>query len=144
MKSPAFEGRGGLSSMQRGWLPIIGVPHPLFLSRSGYPSPAASSEFQDPRTLDSESIGMTDIPGSQCSPKLYDFLGIDTIILDFQDSVCTAKISQYFKNNLLVNRFKPAVCYGIETCQIVTRIGTVNFLEDSVSALHPSGFHCSI
>ena len=141
LKSEAFEGRGGLSSMQRGWLPILGVPHPLFLSRNGYPTPANSSEYQDPLTLDSENKGMTDLPSSQCSPKLYDFLGIDTIILDFQDSVCTEKISKYFKNKILVNRFKPAVCYGLEACQIVTRIGTVNFSEESVSALHPSGFH---
>jgi hypothetical protein len=141
LKSPAFEGRGGLSSMQRGWLPIIGIPHPLFLSRSGYPTPAASGEFQDRGSLDSEAIGMTDLLGSQCSPKLYDFLGIDTIILDFQDSLCTEEISKYFKNKFLVNKFKPAVCYGLEACRIVTRIGTVNFLEDSISALHPSGFH---
>ena len=141
LKSEAFEGRGGLSSMQRGWLPILGVPHPLFLSRNGYPTPASSSEYQDPLTLDSQIKGMTDLPSSQCSPKLYDFLGIDTIILDFQDSLCTEKISEHFKNKVLVNKFKPASCYGLEACRIVTRIGTINFLEDSISALHPSGFH---
>lgn len=141
LKSEAFEGRGGLSSMQRGWLQILGVPHPLFLSRNGYPTPASSSEYQDPLTLDSQNKGMTDLPGSQCNPKLYDFLGIDTIILDFQDTVCKEKISEYLKNKLLVDRFKPAVCYGLEACQIVTRIGTVNFSHESIFALHPSSFH---
>lgn len=141
LKSEAFEGRGGLSSMQRGWLPVLGVPHPLFLSRNGYPTPASSSEYQDPLTLDSQIRGMTDLPSSQCSPKLYDFLGIDTIILDFQDSLCTKKISEYLKNKFLVNKFKPAVCYGFVACRIVTRIGTVNFSGESISALHPSGFH---
>ncbi len=141
LKSEAFEGRGGLSSMQRGWLPILGVPHPLFLSRDGYPTPASSGEFQDPLTLDSVSKGITDLPSSQCSPKLYDFLGIDTIILDFQDSRCTEEISKYFKNKFLANKFKPAACYGLEVCRIVTRIGTFNFSEESVSALHPSDFH---
>jgi len=145
LKSKAFEGsrsfgKLGLSSMQRGWSPILGVPHPLFLSRSGYPTPASASEYRDPLTLDSNG-GMVDFPGSECSPKLYDFLGIDTIILDFQDSVCKQKISEYLKNKLLVDRFKPAVCYGFEACQIVTRIGTVNFSRESIFALHPSSFH---
>jgi len=141
LKSEAFEGRGGLSSMQRGWLPILGVPHPLFLSRNGYPTPASSSEYRDPLTLDSQFKGMVDLPGSQCSPKLYDFLGIDTIILDFQDSVCKEEISEYLKNKLLVDKFEPAVCYGLDVCRIVTRIGTVNFSRESIFALHPSSFH---
>ena len=141
LKSEAFEGRGGLSSMQRGWLPILGVPHPLFFTRNGYPTPASSTDYQDPLTLDSQTQGMTDLPSNQCSPKLYDFLGIDTIILDFQDSVCTEKISEYFKGKSLVNKFKPAVCYGLKACTIVTRIGTINFSEESISAIRPSGFH---
>lgn len=72
LKSEVFEGTRGLSSLQRGWLPILGIPHPLILSRNGYPTPAGTSSYQDPGTL-SIDLGYTEFYANQCSPRLYDF-----------------------------------------------------------------------
>ena len=141
LKSEVFEGRRGLSSMQRGWLPILGIPHPLVLSRNGYPTPAGSSSFQDPGTLSYTSLGYTEFYANQCSPRLYDFLGIDTIIADNQDNGCSGQITRYFGRGSEVHRFQPEICYGLKTCSITTRLGEKDFSGLSVNAIQPEGFH---
>ena len=140
LKSKAFEGRGGLSSLQRGWLPILGIPHPLVLSRNGFPTPAGSPSYQDPGTL-SKVVGDTEFYGSQCSPRLYDFLGIDTVIADFLDTGCIEEIARYFSSATESHHFQPEICYGLKTCSITTRIGEIDFSGLSVTAIHPMGFH---
>ena len=140
LKSEAFEGRGGLSSLQRGWLPILGIPHPLVLSRNGYPTPAGAPSYQDPGTL-SILTGDTEFFANQCSPRLYDFLGIDTVIADNQDKGCTRQISRYFGRGTKTHRFQPEICYGIKTCSITTRLGEIDFSGSSVNAIRPTGFH---
>ena len=141
LKSEVFEGRRGLSSMQRGWLPILGIPHPLVLSRNGYPTPAGSSSYQDPGTLSNTPLGYTEFYANQCSPRLYDFLGIDTIIADNQDNGCSGQITRYFGHGSEVHPFQPEICYGIKTCSITTRLGEKDFSGLSVTAIHPVGFH---
>ena len=141
LKSEVFEGRRGLSSMQRGWLPILGIPHPLVLSRNGYPTPAGSSSFQDPGTLSDTSLGYTEFYANQCSPRLYDFLGIDTIIADNQDNGCSGQITRYFGRGSEVHRFQPEICYGLKTCSITTRLGEKDFSGLSVNAIQLAGFH---
>ena len=141
LKSEVFEGRRGLSSMQRGWLPILGIPHPLVLSRNGYPTPAGSSSFQDPGTLSNTSLGYTEFYANQCSPRLYDFLGIDTIIADNQDNGCSGQITRYFGRGSEVHRFQPEICYGLKTCSITTRLGEKDFSGLSVNAIQLAGFH---
>lgn len=140
LKSEAFEGRGGLSSLQRGWLPILGIPHPLVLSRNGFPTPSGSPSYQDPGTL-SVLTGDTEFFANQCSPRLYDFLAIDTIIADNQDNGCSGQITQYFRRSTEVHRFQPEICYGMKTCSITTRLGDIDFSGSSVNAIRPAGFH---
>ena len=140
LKSEAFEGRGGLSSLQRGWLPILGIPHPLVLSRNGYPTPAGTPSYQDPGTL-SKRLGYTEFFANQCSPRLYDFLGIDTVIADNQDKGCTRQITRYFGRGTKTHRFQPEICYGLKTCSITTRIGEKDFSGLSVNAIQLEGFH---
>lgn len=141
LKSEAFEGRRGLSSMQRGWLPILGIPHPLVLSRNGYPTPAGAPSYQDPGTLSDDFLGYTEFYGNQCSPRLYDFLAIDTVVADFLDSGCTGEISRYFSSATETHHFQPEICYGLKTCSITTRIGDIDFSGLSVTAIRPMGFH---
>ena len=140
LKSKAFEGRGGLSSLQRGWLPILGIPHPLILSRNGFPTPAGAPSYQDPGTL-SNIVGDTEFYGDQCSPRLYDFLGIDTIIVDFLTLGCSGEISRYFSNATETIHFQPESCYGIKTCSITTQLGEIDFSGLSANAIRPFGFH---
>ncbi|CAB4750126.1 unannotated protein [freshwater metagenome] len=141
LKSIAFEGTKGLSSLQRGWLPILGIPHPLVLSRNGFPTPAGSPHFQDPGTLSTTLGGDTEFYGSQCSPRLYDFLGIDTVIADFLDTGCIEEISRYFSSATESHHFQPEICYGLKTCSVSTRIGDKDFSGLSVTAIRPVGFH---
>ena len=141
LKSAAFEGRRGLSSMQRGWLPILGIPHPLVLSRNGYPTPAGSPSYQDPGTLSDDFFTYTEFYGNECSPRLYDFLGIDTVIADFLDSGCTEDISRYLNSATEIQHFQPEICYGLKTCLITTRIGDLDFSGLSIAAIRPMGFH---
>jgi len=141
LKSEVFEGRRGLSSLQKGWLPILGIPHPLVLSRNGYPTPAGTSSYQDPGTLSDDFLGYTEFYTNQCSPRLYDFLGIDTIIADNQDKGCSGKIIRYFGRGSEIHRFQPEICYGLKTCSITTRLGEKNFTGLSVNAIQPRGFH---
>jgi len=141
LKSEVFEGRRGLSSLQKGWLPILGIPHPLVLSRNGYPTPAGSSSYQDPGTLSDDFLGYTEFYANQCSPRLYDFLGIDTIIADNQDRGCSEKITRYFGLGSEIHHFQPEICYGIKTCSITTRLGEKDFSGLSVNAIQPEGFH---
>ena len=140
LKSEVFEGTRGLSSLQRGWLPILGIPHPLILSRNGYPTPAGTPSYQDPGTL-STLLGYTEFYANQCSPRLYDFLGIDTIIADNQDNGCSGQITRYFGRGSEVHRFQPEICYGLKTCSITTRLGEKDFSGLSVNAIQPEGFH---
>jgi len=140
LKSEVFEGRRGLSSLQRGWLPILGIPHPLILSRNGYPTPAGTPSYQDPGTL-STLLGYTEFFANQCSPRLYDFLGIDTIIADNQDNGCSGQITRYFGRGSEIHRFQPEICYGLKTCSIITRLGEKDFSGLSVNAIQPEGFH---
>ena len=141
LKSEVFEGRRGLSSLQRGWLPILGIPHPLILSRNGYPTPAGTSSYQDPGTLSTTPLGYTEFYANQCSPRLYDFLGIDTIIADNQDNGCSGQITRYFGRGSEVHRFQPEICYGLKTCSITTRLGEKDFSGLSVNAIQLAGFH---
>ncbi len=141
LKSDIFEGRRGISSLQRGWLPILGIPHPLVLSRNGYPTPAGTTSFQDPGTLSDDLLGYTEFYANQCSPRLYDFLAIDTIIADFQDKGCTGKINSYFSSATEIHRFQPEICYGLKACLITTRLGERDFSGSSVSAIRPERFH---
>ena len=141
LKSEVFEGTRGLSSLQRGWLPILGIPHPLILSRNGYPTPAGTSSYQDPGTLSTTPLGYTEFYANQCSPRLYDFLGIDTIIADNQDNGCSEQITRYFGGGGEVHRFQPEICYGLKTCSITTRLGEKDFSGLSVNAIQLAGFH---
>lgn len=140
LKSEVFEGTRGLSSLQRGWLPILGIPHPLILSRNGYPTPAGTPSYQDPGTL-SNDLGYTEFYANQCSPRLYDFLGIDTIIADNQDKGCSGQITRYFGSGSEIHHFQPEICYGIKTCSIRTRLGEKDFSGLSVNAIQPKAFH---
>ena len=141
LKSDIFEGRRGLSSMQRGWLPILGIPHPLVLSRNGYPTPAGSTSYRDPGTLFDDQLGYTDFYANQCSPRLYDFLAIDTIITDGQDDGCSVRITRYLGRGTEIHRFEPEICYSLESCLIITRLGEREFSSSSVSAIRPKRFH---
>lgn len=126
--------------MQRGWLPILGIPHPLILSRNGYPTPAGSPSYQDPGTL-SIDLADTEFYANLCSPRLYDFLGIETVIADNQDKGCSEQIIRYFGRKTKIQRFQPEICYGLKTCSITTRFGEKDFSGLSVAAIHPEGFH---